>query len=166
MEKSESKTKPGEHALNITRVFDAPLEKVWRAWTEPEEMKRWYGPKDYTAPVCEVDLRVGGKMLACMRSPEGTDFWSTGTYLEIVPFSRLVCTDSFADEVGRVVPASHYGMEEDFPLELLVTVNFEDLGSGRSRFNIHHVGFSSAEMAEMTAAGWNESFDKLAASLT
>ena len=61
----------------ITRIFDAPRELVWKAWTAPEHFKRWWGPKDYTCPFCQMDLRVGGKYLNCLRSPEGQDFWST-----------------------------------------------------------------------------------------
>jgi uncharacterized protein YndB with AHSA1/START domain len=99
-----------EQELVITRVFDAPRELLWKAWTDPERLMRWWGPKHFTSPFCEIDLRVGGKYLNCMRSPEGQDFWSTGVYKEIVPMQRLVCTDCFADEKGNVVPASHYGL--------------------------------------------------------
>jgi uncharacterized protein YndB with AHSA1/START domain len=98
-------------------VFDAPRELVWKAWTDPERMQRWWGPKHFTAPVWKIDLRAGGVYLYCMRSPEGQDYWSTGVYREIVDPERIVCTDSFADEKGNPVPASHYGMGEDWPLE-------------------------------------------------
>jgi uncharacterized protein YndB with AHSA1/START domain len=120
--------------LVIEPVFDAPRELVWKAWTDPELSMRWWGPKGYTCPTCEIDLRVGGKYLNCMRSPEGRDYWSTGVYREIVPFDRIVCTDSFADEKGNVVPASHYGMS-NMPLEMLVTVTFEDLG-GKTKMTL------------------------------
>ena len=106
---------PAEGELVIRRVFDASRELVWKAWTDPERMKRWWGPKNFTAPVCKIDLRVGGAYLYCMRSPEGQDYWSTGVYREIVPQERIVCTDSFADEKGNTVPASHYGMDGDWP---------------------------------------------------
>lgn len=102
----------------ITRVFDAPREKAWKAWTDPEGVKKRWGPKNFTAPHISIDLRVGGAYLYCMRSPDGKDYWSTGVYREIVPLERLVLTDSFADEKGNVVPASHYGMPGDWPLEL------------------------------------------------
>jgi uncharacterized protein YndB with AHSA1/START domain len=122
---------------------------------------RWWGPKGYTAPVCKIDLRVGGTYHFCMRSPDGQDYWSTGVYREIVPFERLVCTDSFADEKGNVVPASYYGIGEEFPLELLVTVTLEGQ-DGRTVMTLRHAGFLEGEIAELTAEGWNESFDKLA----
>jgi uncharacterized protein YndB with AHSA1/START domain len=115
--------------LVIERIFDAPRELVWKAWTEPEQLMRWWGPKGFTAPAAEMDFRVGGKYLFAMRSPEfheGQVLWSTGVYREIVPFERIVCTDCFADERGNVVPATYYGMNADTPLEMLVTVTFEE----------------------------------------
>lgn len=154
-----------KNELIITRVIDAPRELVWRAWTNPAYLTRWWGPKNFTSPSGTIDLRVGGKYLFCMRSPEGKDFWSTGIYKEIVPFERIVCTDSFADEKGNVVPASHYGMPgDDWPMELLVTVTFEDAGK-KTRMTLRHVGIPAGEMGKMAGQGWNESFDKLADSL-
>jgi uncharacterized protein YndB with AHSA1/START domain len=99
-----------------------------------------------------------------MRSPEGKDYWSTGVYREIVPLERIVCTDCFADEAGNVVPATYYGMSADFPLEMLVTVTFEDQG-GKTKMTLKHSGLPAGDMSEETGAGWNQSFDKLAASL-
>lgn len=162
-----SKTAPvlTEKELVITREFDAPRELVWRAWSEPEMFKRWWGPEGYTAPVVEIDFRVGGKFLGCMRAPNGKDFWSTGTYLEIVEPERIVTTDSFADEKGNVVPASHYGFPEDHPTEMKVTVTFEDLGGDRTRMTLLHEGLPGGAMREGAGQGWSTSFDKLAAVL-
>jgi uncharacterized protein YndB with AHSA1/START domain len=98
-----------------------------------------------------------------MRSPEGQDFWSTGVYREIVAPERLVCSDSFADAAGNVVPATHYGMGPDFPLELKVTVTFEEI-DGKTRMTLRHEGFPP-DTVEMCTEGWNQSFDKLAESL-
>jgi len=164
MTESNARNNDATRELVITRVFDAPRELVWKAWTDPEHVVRWWGPKNYTSPVCKIDFRVGGKYLFCMRSPEGKDFWSTGTYREIIPPEKIVVTDSFADSEGNVVPASEYGMSE-MPLELQVTVTFEDLGDGKTKMTLRHVGFPEGEMSEMAGAGWNESFDKLAESL-
>jgi len=150
--------------LLITRIFDVPRELVWKAWTEPERIKKWWGPQYFTAPVIKNDLRVGGTYLSCMRGPDGKDYWSTGVYREIVPNDKLVMTDSFADEKGNVVPASYYGMGEGFPLELLVTVTFEAVGK-RTKMILRHEGIPEGQMKELTLAGWSGSFDKLAASI-
>ena len=157
---------PAERDLVITRIFDAPRDLVWKAWTEPQRLMRWWGPKGFTAPACKMDLRVGGEYLNYMRSPEGQDFWSKGVFREIVEPERLVMTDSFADKEGNAVPASHYGMSEDFPLEMLVTVTFEEDG-GKTKLTLQHSGTGGldAKMRGDMEQGWNESFDKLAEDL-
>jgi uncharacterized protein YndB with AHSA1/START domain len=148
-------------SILIERIFDAPRELVWKFWTEPEQMMRWWGPKSFTAPYCKMDLRVGGKYLYCMRTPEGQDIWGTGIFREIVKPERLVFTDSFADEKGNVVPASTY-MDLDYPLELLVTVTFEEYEKGKTKLTLRHAGFPANHNPELEGVGWNESFDKLA----
>ena len=94
-----------------------------------------------------------------MRTPEGQDIWSTGEYLEIDPMERIVCTDSFADEKGNVVPASYYGLQGDWPSELLVTVTFEEEGD-KTRMILRHDGIPSG-MINDCEDGWSGSFDKL-----
>jgi len=154
-----SQNKKGKELI-ISRIFDAPRELVWKVWTVPDLIMRWWGPEGFTAPVAKIDLRVGGKYLYAMRSPEGKDFWSTGIYRELVPPERIVATDSFADEKGNVVPASHYGMTGDWPSELLATMTFEDQ-KGKTKFTLRHEGLPPGEMTESAKAGWNGSFDKL-----
>ena len=149
-----------EQALVITRVFDAPRELVFKAWSEPERLMRWWGPKGFTTPVAKIDFRVGGTFLNCMRAPDGKDYWNTGVYQEIVVPERIVCTDSFADEKGNVVPASHYGMAGEFPIEMLVTVTFEDQ-DGKTKMTLRHAGMPAGENPDGANVGWNESFDKL-----
>ncbi len=159
--KNSSQKGPAERKLVITRIFDAPRAVVWKAWTEPKHFMLWWGPKGFTAPFCKIDFRVGGVYHSCMRSPEGKDYWSTGVYREIVPLERIVCTDSFADVEGNVVPATYYGMSADFPLEMLVTVTFEEQGE-KTKLTLTHVGLPSGEDFDNCRVGWNESFDKLA----
>ncbi len=150
------------HALVINRTFDAPRDLVWKVWTQPEHITHWWGPGNFTAPVCNVDFRVGGRYLYCMRSPEGQDFWSTGEYKEIAEPERIVCTDAFADEQGNQVPASHYGMPGEWPEEMLLTITFEER-EGKTHLTLRHEGTPAGEMSEMTEAGWGESLDKMAA---
>ncbi len=147
--------------LVIERVFDSPREFIWRVWTEPERVKRWWGPKVFTAPVIKIDLRVGGEYLYCIRGPDGKDYWSKGTFKEIVAPERLVLTDSFADEEGNTVPATYYGMSPNFPLESLATVTFEKAPGNKTEFTLHYSGVP-AEDFDNAMTGWNESFDKLA----
>ena len=159
--KSSPAKEPTERELVITRVFDAPRELLWKAWTEPNHFMRWWGPKGFTTPVCKIDFRVGGEYLNCMRSAEGQDFWSKGVFREIVPPERLVMTASRTDKEGNVVPASHYGMSGDWPLETQITVTFEE-HNGKTKLTLKHAGMPAGKNRDMAGAGWNESFDKLA----
>ncbi len=157
------KMQPARHpegSLTITRVFNAPREKVWHYWADPNDYMCWWGPKDFTACEAQIDMRVGGKYLSCMEGPDGKKYWSTGTYKEIKQPNRFVVTDSFADEHGNIVPASYYDMGTDLPLELEVEVCLEDLG-GKTRMTLEHCGFPAGDIVEQTRQGWNESFDKL-----
>lgn len=161
-----------EDKVVITRVFDAPVEKVWKAWTETEEIKKWWGPKNFTAPEIKADFKVGGKYLYCMRgsmAPDGPeqDFWSTGEYKEIVPMQKIVCTDEFSDEQGNIKPPSYYGMPGDEPVNQQVTITFQDAPDGKTKLKLVHEGLMTEDkdMATNMAQGWNESLDKLAQSL-
>jgi uncharacterized protein YndB with AHSA1/START domain len=166
-ERSHTTTSAGQEVLVVERTFDAPRELVWKAWTDPQMVTRWWGPRGFTAPAAEMDFRVGGKWLFAMQSADfnnGQPIWSTGVYREIVPYERIVATDSFADENGNVVPATDYGITDDFPLETVLTVTFEDLG-GKTKLTVRHEGMPAGEMAEGAEVGWKETLDKLAASL-
>ena len=157
---------PQEHnagsAILIERVFDAPLAQIWQAWSDPQQFKRWWGVRAFTTPVVEIDFRLGGKYLYCMRSADGQDIWGTGVYREIIDQQRIVFSDSFADAQGNPVSGDYYGMGNDFPDDLEISVTLEDIGNGRTRQTLEHIGMPAGELAEMTTASWNESFDKLA----
>ena len=154
--------------IALTRVLHAPRDRVWKAWTDPEELARWWGPKGFTAPGVRIDLRVGGKFRLGMRGVglDGIerDNWNVGEYRKIVPFEKLVASMRFADAEGHPVPASHYGLPGDWPEEVLLTVTFEDLPEGRTKITLRQRGIPEV-VAGMTGLGWNQSFDKLAASL-
>ncbi len=160
---TNTNTAVNKKPVNITRTFDLPVAKVWQAWTDPKSLKKWWGPKDFTCPYCDIDLKVGGKYLACMRSNEEAEFWSTGVYKEIIPDKKIVCTDSFSDDKGNVIPASELNMPGDWPMELLVTVTFEEAG-GKTKIDLQQVGIPP-EMYDDCIKGWDESLDKLEESL-
>ena len=149
-----------EDAVVIERTFDAPVDLIWQMWTDPEHFKKWYGPKGFTVPVADMDVRVGGKRLICMNaSPDGSmKMWTTGEYTEIVPNERLVYTESPADENGNVVSPSAMGMPDGYPATTEVTVLLEDLG-GRTKMVMTHAGVPASSGA---GGGWEQAFDKLA----
>jgi uncharacterized protein YndB with AHSA1/START domain len=148
-----------EDAVVIERIFDAPVDLIWQMWTDPEHFKNWYGPKGFTVPVADMDMRVGGKRLICMASPDGSmKMWTTGEYTEIVPNERLVYTESQADENGNVVSPSAMGMPAGYPETTKVSVLLEDLG-GRTKMVMTHAGVPADSGA---GGGWEQAFDKLA----
>jgi len=148
-----------QDAVVIERIFDAPVGLVWQMWTDPEHFKMWYGPKGFTVPVADMDLRVGGKRLVCMLSPDGSmTMWTVGEYKEIVQNERLVYTESPADENGNVVSPSAMGMPDGYPATTEVTVLLEDL-DGRTKMVMTHAGVPAGSGA---SSGWEQAFDKLA----
>ena len=145
-------------ACVVERVFDAPVDLIWQMWTDPNHFKSWYGPKGFTVPVAEIDVRVGGKHLFCMQSPDGKmKMWSTGEFTELVPNERLVFTDSMADENGNVVSPQAMGMPEGYPQTTLVTVTLERLGEGQTKMVLTHEGVPA-----QAAGGWSQAFEKMA----
>jgi uncharacterized protein YndB with AHSA1/START domain len=144
-------------AIVIERIFDAPIDLIWQMWTDPEHFKNWYGPKGFTVPVAKMDVRVGGKHLICMASPDGSmKMWTTGEYTEIIPNERLVYTDNPADENGNVVSPSAMGMPDGYPATTEVTVLLEDLG-GRTKMVMAHAGVPAG-----AKDGWEQAFAKMA----
>jgi uncharacterized protein YndB with AHSA1/START domain len=137
--------------LVISRVFPAPRELVFRAWSSAEHMKRWFSPDTYTVPEAEIDFRPGGVCAICMRSPDGQDFWMRGVYVEVSPPDRLVFTTSVA-------------VDDEPKFTAHTTVMFEDEGSGtrmtvRQAYDIHDENFRFA--VEGAPEGWRTTLDKL-----
>ena len=152
----------------ITRILDAPREKVWKAWTDPEVVKQWWGPKDFTAPHISIDLRVGGRFVYSMRGAglDGAvkDYWNIGEHREIVPMRRIVTTMSFADEQRKPVPASHYGLPGKWPKEVLVTATFADIKGGKTKLTVRETGVPR-QVAGLSRLGWEQQLDKFADAL-
>lgn len=147
--------------LAVRRTFNAPRERVWSAYTEPQMVKQWWGPRGFTAPLIESELRTGGRYLYCMRGPDGKEYWSAGMFKELSPPERIVATDSFADAEGDIVPASYYGLSADWPLEAEMTVTFEE-EDGRTTITVREPDVPAGADLDNAIAGWNQSFDKLA----
>ena len=144
----------------IHRVFDLPVNKVWRALTEAEQFKKWWGPEGFTCPSSKMEARVGCKYLNCMRGPDGKEFWSTGVVKEFIPQKKLVISDHFSDDKGNIKSASaDYGMPGDWPMEFLITFELQE-ADGATKLKLLHEGIPE-EAHDDCVKGWNESFDKL-----
>ena len=146
--------------LVVTRVFDAPRELVFQAWTEAEHLIHWWAPKTWTTTSCNVDLRPGGSFRYCMRAPDGSQVCGLGIYREIVAPERLVYTDMFADADGNPVPPTHYGASPEYPAETLITVIFEEQDS-RTRVTLRQGVPPNLKERDGMVQGWNEMLDHL-----
>jgi len=144
-----ARNKPAGRTLTLERIFDAPIDLVWRCWTEQEHLEKWSRPRGFTIPQSCGDLRPGGRWHVTMRSADGHDLGLGGEYREIVPMQRLVMTHVWDAEGGRPGP------------QTLVTVSFEDLG-GRTKVTLVQSGFDSEESRKGHEGGWSECFDILA----
>ena len=159
----QNETAERQKTISIERTFNLPLKSVWKAFTQSESLKKWWGPKEYTCPDCVIDFRVGGKFLASMEAADGQKIWSTGTYKEILPFRKIVNTDSFADNNGNIVPASDYNMAGEWGSDAQVTLEFEEEG-GKTILSLQHDGVP-VELSDECLRGWQSSFDKLEANM-
>ncbi len=156
--------------LVVTRVFAAPLDLVWKAWTEPEYVMRWWGPDHFTSPSAKMDFREGGTSLVCMRAPEdfgGQDMYSTWVYQKIVPLKRIEFIQNLADKDGNLIDPLKIGMPPDFPRDTLTVVTFQDLGNGKTEMTVTEYNMPAAdtEMGKNAELGLNQSLDKMAVSL-
>ena len=155
--------------LVVTRILDAPLELVWKAWTDPQHVMRWWGPKDYTSPACKIDLHEGGKYIFCMRAPEeqgGQDHYTSGVYKKIVPMERLEFTQGLADQDGNPVDPAQVGMPPDFPREIRTVVTFKKIkGGDMTELTVTEYDWPVSQMFVYSIAGLHQSMDKLAESL-
>ncbi len=142
-----------ERELVVTRVIDAPRRLVYRAWTQPEHLARWWGPKGFTTIHCEADIRVGGHYRFGMRSPQGTDFWKRGVFRELLEPARIVFTFAWESNDGTLGP------------ELLTTVTLDEQGSG-TQLTLHQTGFESIERRDDHVQGWTSTLERFAEYLT
>ena len=151
--RNKSAVDPMKREIHLTRVLDAPSELVWKAWTDPKHLAKWWGPHGFTNPVCEIDLRPGGRLYIIMRSPDGVEYPMKGVFREIVEHERLVFTAVAEDTQG--IPA----------LESLTTVTFAKQGT-KTMLTVEAsaVGLApiASQMLQGMEAGWTQTLERLA----
>jgi uncharacterized protein YndB with AHSA1/START domain len=143
-----------QRTVAITRQFAATRELLFKAWTDPKHLAQWWGPKGFTIPTCEVDLRPGGTLRLCMRAPDGQDYWMRGTYREVVPPERLRLAVEADDETGK--PA----------LDGFLTVTFAERDGNATMTLQATAGGTTAKagaMLEGMQEGWDQSIARLEA---
>jgi uncharacterized protein YndB with AHSA1/START domain len=133
--------------ITITRVLNAPCELVFRAFTDPEHLMRWWGPSQWPVAVCTVDLRPGGKWLYCMKSREtGDEAWGLGLYSEVIPPERIVYTDAFCDAEGNI--------NSELPTSQ-ITMNFAN-EAGKTRVTMTTLYGTEADLQTVVQMGMIE----------
>jgi uncharacterized protein YndB with AHSA1/START domain len=151
----------------ISRIFDAPRERVWSAWTDAAQLKQWWGPKGFKVHTCKVDLRPGGSFLYGLTAPDGTDLWGRFVYREIAAPRKLVFIVSFSDPQGGV---TRHPWSPNWPLQMMSTVEFEEQGPRRTRVTVTWVPHEANDVERKSfdegrdnlKQGWGGTLDKLA----
>lgn len=155
--------------LVVTRVFNARIERVWKAWSESEEVMKWWGPAGFTAPVAKMNFREGGTSLVCMRAPVefgGQDFYNTWTYTKIVPVHEIQFILHFTDQDGNQIDPTTMGLPSDIPQGVRHLITFKDLGSSKTEMSVTEFGYTSDETLENSKIGLEQCLDKMDASFS
>ncbi len=149
--------------IEVTRTFNAPVELVWKIWTEPELVKRWWGPKHFTSPVAKLDFREGGKSLVSMKAPQemgGQEYYSIWEYKEIIPLQRIEFIQSLADSEGNKTDPTKLGMPSDFPIDIRTVVTFDQISEGKTTMTVtEYAEFGT--ISNFAQIGLGQSMDKM-----
>ncbi|MGZ8312370.1 MAG: SRPBCC family protein [Allosphingosinicella sp.] len=144
--------------LVLERTFDAPRELVWKAWTDPELLRRWWAPRPYQTPECEIDLRPGGVFYTRMTGPDGFDSSGRGCFLEVVPGEKIVWTSALGPGYRPVdVDPTDCG---GFAFTAIVTL--EDMGDGRTRYRAVAMHKNEADRETHEKMGFHDGWDTCA----
>jgi uncharacterized protein YndB with AHSA1/START domain len=152
--------------LVVTRVFNAPVASVWKAWSDAESVMKWWGPTGFTSPVCKMDFREGGSTLVCMRAPKefgGMDMYNTWSWKKIIPMEYIDYIFGWADKDGNKIDPTRLGLPPDMPRDMRHTVTFKDLGNGKTEMTITEYGYVSDQQYDLSKGGLEQCLDKMAA---
>jgi uncharacterized protein YndB with AHSA1/START domain len=150
----------------VTRVFDAPVDLVWKAWSDPVHVMQWWGPQGFTSPSAKIDFREGGTSLVCMRAPAeygGQDMYNTWTYRTIEPRKRIEFVLNFADEDGKKLDPADMGLPPGIPDGVLHVIIFKALDGNRTEMTVTEYGYTTDQAHDLSKAGLEQSLDKMAA---
>lgn len=160
---------PNRREFVISSDFDAPRERVWKAWTERDRLMQWFGPKGFVMRAATLDLRPGGVFHYCLRTPDGKDMWGKFVYREIVAPERIVLVNSFSDEKGGL---TRHPMSPTWPLQMVSTTTLAE-HAGKTTLSVRWAPLNPTEEERKTfdtghdsmRMGWTGTMDQLAAYL-
>jgi len=150
----------------VTRVFDAPVEEVWKAWSDPAYVTRWWGPTGFTSPSAEMDFRVGGASLVCMLAPAeygGQETYHTWTFTSIDPYERIEFVSNFANKDGTHLDPAAMDMPTGVPREVPHVIVFKAAGDDQTEMIVTEYGYTTEEARDLSRAGMEQCLDKMAA---
>lgn len=152
-----------EKKIITSRVFEAPIERAWKAWTDAELVKKWWGPAKFRCPTAKIDFREGGVSLVSMKAPKefgGQESFNLWAYKRIIPMERIEFVQTFSDKNGNKLHPAQIGMPPDFPEEITTVVTFKDLGNGRTEMTVVQ-NADLGQMTKMATMGMAQSLDKM-----
>ena len=149
----------------VTRVFDAPVEEVWKAWSDPEYVTRWWGPTGFTSPSAEMDFRVAVRRWCACAPAEygGQDMYHTWTYTRIDPHERIEFVSTFADKDGAHLDPAAMGVPPGVPHDVPHVVTFEARGGDGTEMTVTEHGYTTEQARDLSKAGMEQCLDKMAA---
>lgn len=151
--------------IEVARTFNAPVEMVWKVWTDPELIKRWWGPKHFISPVARLDFREGGKSIVSMQAPKemgGQEYFSLWVYVKIIHLKTIEFIQSLSDKDGNKIDPAKVGMPIDFPRDVRTVVNFKELGKDKTEMTVtEYAEFGS--ISNFAQIGLEESLEKMVA---
>lgn len=153
------------HNVVVTRVFDAPVEQVWKAWSDPDDVMQWWGPTGFTCPLADMDFREGGTSLLCMRAPQeygGQDLYNTWTYSRIDPKKRIEFIHRFTDQNGTMLDPAQAGIPPGVPKEVRHVISFRALEEDQTEISVTEYGYASEQARDLSKSGMEECLDKMA----
>jgi uncharacterized protein YndB with AHSA1/START domain len=151
--------------LVVNRIFDAPVERVWKAWSDSDEVMKWWGPDCFTSPSAKIDFREGGKSVVCMRGPAPFgDLYNSWSYTKIVPLQSIEFIQNMSDAEGNSVDPLKLGLPPDFPRDQRNVVTFKD-SAGKTEMTVTEFDWTPGKMMELAETGLKQCLGKMAVSL-
>jgi uncharacterized protein YndB with AHSA1/START domain len=151
--------------IEVTRTFNAPVEMVWNVWTDPELIKRWWGPKHFTSPTAKIDFREGGRSLVSMKAPDemgGQVYYSVWEYIKIDPLKTIEFFQRLSDKAGNIIDPVKVGMPADFPVEIKTVVTFKAIANDKTEMTVTEFA-EFGSISNFAQIGLEQSLDKMVA---
>ncbi|HLZ17750.1 MAG TPA: SRPBCC domain-containing protein [Cyclobacteriaceae bacterium] len=151
--------------IEVTKIFNAPVEMVWEVWVNPELVKRWWGPKHFISPMAKIDFREGGKSIVSMKAPKemgDQEFYSIWEYIKIIPLQTIEFIQNLADKDGNKTDPKKVGMPPDFPMDIRTVVTFRELANDQTEMTVTEYA-DMGTMSNFAQLGLEQSLEKMAA---